>query len=269
MQFFSLFLSLFENSNVFINKEARNNNLYSKNSCNMAHENTIGFGSKYREKNEQQEAWVANYLDTYFYPRISSNFERNYDTETQKLGIDLRLTGKTQVITIDEKASVEWCNVGLNKYSMELSLLSVDKYGNEKEISGWYMKNNLSDHIAIIFIDSATTVNNRFLTGSGITEATVVIINKQNFQKKLDLMGWNKANLKKKNDMIRKAYNVYGSDYKKYINCGTLNYNTPHFFILENTKEHGINIQFTQQFLIDNSEYAAKIKDNKVLTIKR
>ena len=235
----------------------------------MAHENTLGFGTEHRKTHEQQEAWVANYLDTYFYPRISSNFERNYDTETQKLGIDLTLTGKTQVITIDEKASVEWCNVGLNKYSMELSLLSVDKDGNEKEINGWYMANSLSNHIAIVFIDSATTVNDRFLTGSGITEATVVIINKQNFQKKLDLMGWNKINLKKKSNLIRKTYNEHGSDYYKYINCGKLDYNTPHFFIQEKPREHGINIQFTQQFLIDNSEYAAKIKDNKVLTIKR
>lgn len=235
----------------------------------MSHENTLGFGTEHRKKHEQQEAWVAKYLDTFFYPHISKGFERNYDNNTQKLGIDLTLTGRTEVITIDEKASVEWCNVGLNKYSMELSLLSIDTEGNEKEIDGWYMSNSLSNHIAIVFIDSATTVNDRYLTGSGITEATVVIINKQDFQRVLDNMGWNKPNLKKKSDMIRQAYNEYGSEYTRYVNCGKLDYNTPHFFIQEKPKEHGINVQFTQKFLIDNSAYSAKIKDGKVITIKK
>ena len=162
----------------------------------MKHENTIGFGSEYRKKHEQQEAWVANYLDTNFYPHISRNFERNHETETQKMGIDLTLTGATKVITIDEKASVEWANCGLNKYSMELSLLAFDKYsGNDFEIDGWYMANSISTHIGIVFIDSATTVSDRYLTGSGITEVTVVIINKKTFQQKLDSMGWTKVNL--------------------------------------------------------------------------
>ena len=235
----------------------------------MTHENAIGFGSEYRKRHEQQEKWVANYLDTNFYPYISKNFERNYDTETQKLGVDLTITGATQVITIDEKASVEWCNCGLNKYSMELSLLSIDKYGNEKEINGWYMTNSISSHVGIVFIDSATTVNDRYLTGSGITEVTVVIINKNKFQEKLDSIGWTKKNLKLKSDQIRTAYNKYGIEYTSHVNCGKLDYNTPHFFIQEKPKEHGINIQFTKQFLIDNSDYAAKVKDGKIITLKK
>lgn len=236
----------------------------------MIHENSIGFGSKHREKHEQQEAWVANYLDTNFYPYISVAFQRNKDTETQKMGIDLTLTGATKVITIDEKASVEWANCGLNKYSMELSLLAFDKYsGNEFEIDGWYMTNSISTHIGIVFIDSATTVNDRYLTGSGITEVTVVFINKHDFQTKLDSMGWTKTNLRKKSNMIRKAYNEYGSDYTKYVNCGKLSYNQPHFFIQEKPQEHGINIQFTQQFLIDNSEFAAKVANGKITVLKK
>ena len=71
----------------------------------MIHENSIGFGSKHREKHEQQESWVANYLDTNFYPYISKDFKRNYDTETQKLGIDLYLTGGTRAIS-DRKSVV-------------------------------------------------------------------------------------------------------------------------------------------------------------------
>lgn len=236
----------------------------------MIHKNSIGFGSKHREKHEQQEAWVANYLDKNFYPYISKDFKRNCDTETQKLGIDLTLTGKTQVITIDEKASVEWCNCGLNKYSMELSLLSIDKEtGLPYEINGWYMSNSLSSHIGIVFIDSATTVDDRYLTGSGITEVTVVIINKNKFQEKLDSMGWTKTNLKKKNDLIRAAYEEYGVDYQQHINCGKLSYTQPHFFIQEKPQEHGINIQFTQRFLIDNSDYAAKVTNGKITVLKK
>lgn len=235
----------------------------------MKHENSIGYGSVHRERHEKQEAWVASFLDSYFYPRISKNFKRNTNTQLQKLGVDLFLTGATKAISIDEKASVEWCNVGLNKYSMELSLLTFDKNSNKPyEISGWYMANGISTHIAIVFIDSATTVEDRYLTGSGITEVTVVIINKHNFQDKLDSIGWNKANLLKKNKMIRDAYNEYGNDYWKHVNCGSLKSDGTHFFIQEKPKEHGINIQFTQQFLIDNAEYAAHVTKNNIKVIK-
>lgn len=235
----------------------------------MENMNAIGFGSKHRKRHEQQESWVAGWLDTYFYPYISKGFERNYDTESQKQGVDLTITGATSVITIDEKASVEWVNCGLNKYSMELSLLAIDKYGNEKEINGWYMTNSISSHIGIVFLDSATTVNDRYLTGSGITQATVVIINKNDFQQKLDSMGWTKKNLKLKSDQIRKAYNEHGNDYFKYVNCGSLSNNNVHFFIQEKPIEHGINIQFGKQFLIDNSDFAAQVTTDKITVLKK
>lgn len=236
----------------------------------MAHENSIGFGSKYRERHEQQEAWVANYLDTSFYPYISRNFKRNDCSETNKRGIDVYLTGRTEVITIDEKASVEWSNCGLDRYSLELSLLTYDKEtGEAKEINGWYMSNSISTHIGIVFIDSATTVSDRYLTGSGITEATVVFLNKHDFQTKLDEMGWTKKNLKKKNDMIREAYNEHGNDYWKYVYCGSLKKDGARFYIQDKPKEHGINIQFTKQFLIDNSEFAAKIANGKITVLKK
>ena len=236
----------------------------------MKHEKSIGFGSSYRKRHEEQESWVAKYLDTFFYPYISKDFKRNTDTELQKLGIDLMLTGATKAITIDEKASVEWCNCGLNKYSMELSLLTYDKHtGNPYEISGWYMSDSLSTHMELVFIDSATTVNNRYLTGSGITEATVVIINKKEFQKVLDGKGWTKENLKRKSDMVRKAFNEYGSEYWKYVNCGTLKGTQAHFYIQEKPQEHAVNIQFSKQFLIEHSEYSAKIANGKINVLKK
>lgn len=236
----------------------------------MVHENAIGFGSEHREKHEQQESWVANWLDIYFYPYISKGFERNRDSSTQVLGIDLTLTGRTEVITIDEKASVEWANCGLNKYSMELSLLAQDKYsGKFKEINGWYMTNSTSTHIGIVFIDSATTVCDRYLTGSGITQATVVIINKHDFQEKLDSMGWTKQNLKRKSNQIRSAYDEYGNEYWKHVQCGTLANNNVHFFIQEKPIEHGINVQFGKQFLIDNSAYAATVTRSEITVLKK
>lgn len=236
----------------------------------MVHENAIGFHSEHRKKHEEQEAWVASYLDTYFYPYISKGFERNRDSSTQVLGIDLTLTGRTEVITVDEKASVEWCNCGLNKYSMELSLLTQDKRtGEMKEVDGWYMANSISTHIAIVFLDSATTVNDRYLTGSGITQATVVMINKHDFQKKLDNMGWTKRNLKMKSDQIRTAFNEHGNEYWKYVKCGSLMNNDVHFFIQEKPIEHGINIQFGKDFLIDNSEFAAVVKNGEITVLKK
>lgn len=234
--------------------------------------NTIGFGSKHRERFEQQEAWVGAWLDTYLYPNISMDFKRNEDTETQKRGIDIYITGATTSITVDEKASVEWCNCGLNKYSMELSILAIDESGNAKEVDGWYMSNtSLSTHMGLVFIDSATTVDDRYLTGSGITQATVVFISKERFQKKLDSMGWTKDNLRKKNDIIRREFNIHGNDYYKYVDCGSLYNDNMHFFVQTKPKqkERGINMQFSKQFLIENSDYACIVTPQRITTLNK
>ena len=237
----------------------------------MTHKNEIGYNSPYRKKFEQMEEWYAAWMDKYFYPYISKAFKRNYDIETQKLGVDVLLTGGTKAITIDEKASVMWCNCGLNKYALELSFLTIDADTKEEfEVDGWYLADgSISTHMALIFIDSATTVDGRVLTGSGITQATVSIIDKEKFQQILDGMGWTKNNLKKKSDMIRAAYNQYGLYYNKYVNCGKLSYDKPHFFIQIPQKEHGVNVQFTRQFLIDNSEFTAKVTTDKITVLKK
>ena len=227
----------------------------------------LGFGTPHRQKVEEQEAWVGQWLDLYFYPHITRQFLRNTDTETQKRGIDVYVTGNTKCISIDEKASVQWTNVGLDKYSVELSLLNDDG----KEIDGWYMTDtSISTHMEVIFIDSGETYNDRYLANSAITQATVVILDKKVFQSKLDSMGWSKQNLRKKNDLIRQAYGLHGDNYWRYENCGRLDYTTPHFFVQTKPyqKERGICIQFTKQFLIDCSDYSAIVTKNKIERLK-
>lgn len=233
-------------------------------------ENAIGYGTPHRKKHEQQEEWVGAWLDCYFYPYITKNFARNTDTYTQKKGIDLTITGSTKIITVDEKAAVEWCNTGLNKSSLELSLMVIDKQtGDKKEINGWYLSNSISTHIALVWIDSATTVSDRYLDGSGITQATITIIDKEYLQACLDDEGWTKTNLKKKAKRVRDAFDTYGNDYWKYENCGKLSNTCPHFFIQEKTKEHGVSIQFTQNWLVSVSDYAAIITKDKITELHR
>ena len=230
--------------------------------------NTIGHGSEYRAKQEQQEQWVGMWLDKYFYPKVSGMFSRNIYTETQKRGIDVYLTGNTKCISIDEKAGVAWCNTNLNKYSLELSILTIDEFNRKHEINGWYMSDTLSTHMALVFINSAQTYNDRYLASSAITDATVVVIDKAKLQEKLNIMGWTKQNLKAKSDQIRNAWNVYGKDYKYHVNLGTLTNNNIHFYLQETQKEEGICMQFTKQFLIDVSDFSYRITDEKMERLK-
>ena len=231
-------------------------------------ENVIGHGSPYRKIQEQQEQWVGQWLDTYFYPYVSGMFSRNIDTETQKRGVDVYLTGNTKAISIDEKAGVAWCNSNLNKYSLELSILTIDEFNRKHEINGWYLSDSLSTHMALVFINSAQTYNERYLASSAITDATVVVIDKKKFQEKLDIIGWTKQNLKAKSDQIRNAWNVYGKDYKYHVSLGTLNNNDIHFYLQETQKEEGICMQFAKHFLIDVSDFTYRITDGKMERLK-
>lgn len=230
--------------------------------------NVIGHGSKHRKSFEEKEGYVANYLDTYFYPYISTTFERNKDTETQKKGIDLSLTGATTSITIDEKATTEWVGVHLNKASFELTLLTRNEYGYEHEIPGWYLSDTINSHYELVWIDAATTCDDRYLTGSGITDCTCCILDKKNVQKELDRLGWTKDRLKKKADMVREAFNKYGEDYDKHVNLGDLYRDGVHFFIQIKQPEHAVNIQLRRDKLVSISDYTARINNNKITRLK-
>jgi len=226
--------------------------------------NVIGHGSEYRKKQEEQEMWVGQWLDTYLYPYISQRFERNKETSTQIRGIDVYLTGRTNAISIDEKAGVAWCNTNLSKYSVELSILTIDENHIKHEINGWYMADSLSTHIALVFIDSAETYNQRYLASSAITSATVVLINKAKLQDRLASMGWTKANLRRKAEIIRNAWNIYGSEYKWHVNLGSLLNNNVHFYVQETQKEEGICLQFSKDFLISVSDVTYTITEGKI-----
>ena len=226
----------------------------------------IGFGTEHRRKVEEQESWVGQWLDLYFYPHITKAFKRNTDTETQKRGIDIYLSGSTTAFTLDEKASVQWVNQGLNKYSMELSILNDS--GNE--VNGWYMSDSISDCMGLVFIDSGETYNERYLASSSITQATYVLIDKAGFQEVLDDMGWNKTALINKNNRIRTAYNEYGDEYWRHEYCGKLDVDGIHFYV--QTKdyqlERGINMQFSRDFLISHSLCTYKITRDKLERLK-
>lgn len=240
--------------------------------------NIIGHGSNWRKDYEDCEGMVGKYLDIYHYPKISKGFKRNTDTETQKRGVDVILSGSTQVITIDEKATMNWVGTKLSKAALELRLLTIDEKNAEHEINGWLLSNGVNTHIEIIWIDDADTKkpikgnNNgvRYkLTGSGITDCTCAIIEKQKILDELDSMGWNKDKLRKKADRIRNAYNIHGKDYWKYEKCGRLNTDGVHFFIQTEEPEHAVNVQLSRDKLIELSDYTCRIKNNQLQELHR
>lgn len=240
--------------------------------------NIIGHGSEWRKNYEKMEAMVGKYLDKYLYPNISVAFERNTNDETQKKGVDVSLTGNTQVIRIDEKATMNWVCTNLKKAALELRLLTIDDNNNEHEINGWLLSHGINTHIAIIWVDDADTkklINNtnkgeRYqLTGSGITDCTCAIINKQLILDELENSGWTINNLKIKADRIRTAYNTYGKEYWKHERCGKLDEDGVHFFIQTDEPEHAVNVQLSRNKLIELSDYTCRIKNNQLQEIHR
>ena len=240
--------------------------------------NRLGYGTPHRDKMENGERWTGQYLDVYCYPYISKQFKRNNDGYTNERGIDVYLTGGTKAITLDEKCTCLYVGEGLDKsryknglqcISFETSTLIIDEYTNKKiPVSGWLLADTINTHYSMIWIDSADTRDGQVLKGSGLTDCTVAIISKDRLWEYLNSIGWTKEKIRIKDRQVREAFDRWGENYNKHVECGTLWRDGIRFYIQLKAEEHGINIQLSRKKCIEISDCSVRITRDKLVRLK-
>lgn len=97
-----------------------------------------------RRYDQNCEAIISRYLDTYFYALYDDESERVYDKERQCMGADVIVNGRT---FIDEKVKLYPLNVFIGRLAFELQ--SKDRSGNF--IDGWFVNpKSITTHYNIV-----------------------------------------------------------------------------------------------------------------------
>ena len=207
-----------------------------------------------RNKDEKDEAIVAKYLDTYFYPEWTTTISRNSDKETQIAGLDLTVVDKKgKTITIDEKAATRWIGKHLHTFSHEISSINV----NGDEYDGWLLDfNSASDYLLEVWLDDAKDTSLNAYTD--ITDITIALVEKKEL--------W--SYLKHKNIDSRKLKEI--GDYLRQINSAYTWYQGFKITHQVNQQEHAANILIPRDTIINTiSTYAVNIKNGKITTLRK
>lgn len=209
-----------------------------------------------RSRDEKDEKIVGQFLDTYFYPTISTTIERNTDRDTQIKGLDVTITGYDGAkYTIDEKAATRWAGRNLQTFAHEIS--SVNRRGEVYD--GWLLDfHSSSDWLVEVWIDGVNTVDGRINDYTNITDATIVMINKNYLWHYLGGCNISSIKLKEIGEYLR-VYSNYSTTYNGFkITCQ------------QNCQERAANILIPRSTLINSiGSYAVQIKDGKVITLAK
>ena len=73
-----------------------------------------------------------------FYKGIKLDFRRNFDDETQLLGVDGVIKSPDYDLVVDEKAATSYCNTRLMTLAFELSFI-LNRGSEDKRMLGWFM----------------------------------------------------------------------------------------------------------------------------------
>lgn len=207
-----------------------------------------------RTKDEKDEAIVAKYLDTYFYPTWTITTTRNTDKETQIAGLDLTAVDKSgKTITIDEKAATRWIGRHLNTFAHEITSINV----RGEEYDGWLLDfNSASDYLLEVWLDDAKDTSIDSYTD--ISDITIALVEKK------ELWGY----LKRKNVSSRQLKEI-----GECLRQKNLPYTWYQGFKIThqvNQQEHATNILIPRDTLINTiSTYAVRIQGGKITTLRK
>ena len=207
-----------------------------------------------RQRDEQDEKIVGQFLDTYFYPTWCSAIARNTDRLTQIQGLDVTtLDGANAVYKIDEKAATRWAGRRLNTFAFEISAVNI--FG--EVYKGWLLDDkSISDYLVIVWIDE---INSETLQGAAnITDATVALIRKSDLWNFLNYKGLTKEYLFSMGDYLRQM----GMNSHK-VNGFKITCQQPPI------QERAANILIHRDTIINNiSCYAMQIKNGQQIRLR-
>lgn len=224
-----------------------------------------------REKDEQDEKIVGNYLDKHFYPLFCKDWNRNInDLPAQFRGEDITITTNNDVkYIIDEKAATGCIGRNLQTFLQEIS--NINKAGSVQY--GTYINpNNTNNAYVFIWIDEAVTTNDKHLIkredgADTITDITIALIDKKTLKDYVASLGWTDYRLWKKQESIRQAYREHGSEWWKYVNMGDLDINGCKFFFGCKFYEQSVDLLLPRTKLIEIANEAYRIKNQNPIKL--
>lgn len=207
-----------------------------------------------RQRDEQDEKIVGQFLDTYFYPTWCNAIYRNHDKLTQIQGLDITtLDGANAVYKIDEKAATRWAGRHLNTFAFEISAVNI--FG--EVYKGWLLDDkSISDYLVLVWMDE---INSETLQGAAnITDATVALIRKSDLWNYLNYKGLTKEYLFSMGDYLRQM----GMNQQKINGFKITCQQAP-------IQERAANILIPRDTIIKNiSCYAMQIKNGQQIRLR-
>lgn len=190
----------------------------------------------------EQENILAHYLDN-LYQEKGLDFERVYDLERQFEGIDLIITEKKVVYTIDEKAQLHYLNKNLPTFTFELSYL---KQGELKE--GWLFNTHKSTQFYFLITDiHLKNGKSRLAKANDIEYLKITSVNREKLIMHLRSIGLSQEKLKQYDCRLRESRS-FGKKKIKELD----DHKEGLIYFTEQLKEKPINLQLRLQYLVDN-----------------
>ena len=241
--------------------------------------------SSLRPKDTIAERALAEFLDTYFYPRLkgkdgnSITHERITDRERQIRGIDVILNVRgqdgSQEFRVDEKASLHYGNQMIKTFAFELSSMQ----GSHIEpIDGWLINDSLLTDLYLLVwpnIKCEHEIKNKKsclknldeLTKDDFTILEVMLVRRQKLLQYLEKIGLTKEKLCDAANNIRIEINtVYPDkvDQNKKFNASK----GCKYYYTGNLSERPINLLVPRKTLLEVSDRAYLVAEDGCARIK-
>lgn len=209
-----------------------------------------------RSKDVQDEKIVGDYLDAYFYPTFTTSTTRNTDKALQIAGLDISATHPNGYkFTIDEKAATHWAGRNLQTFAHEINSINVAG----QLYDGWLLDfHSASEWLVEVWIDGINSTDGKLHDYTNITDATIVLVYKQ------DLYDYLRKKNVSSNSLKEVASNL------RMMNKPSEYYNGFKITHQMNYQEHACNILIPRDTLINTiSRYAVQIKNGQITIFKK
>ncbi len=165
-----------------------------------------------RKQDTQSEIAVAGFLDKYFYPQHTSNFQRCNDLASQLKGIDVVFNYNGNRFLVDEKAATHYVNKDLPTFAFELDFVGRDHKLHE----GWfYDASKVTEYYLLAWVWAS---KNKDFTTEDISKVDLVLVSRKKIQEMLVSNGLSKERAMRGSKYLRdrKLFGVFGKSSKPF-----------------------------------------------------
>jgi hypothetical protein len=187
------------------------------------------------------EIAIAQFLDSFYYPKVTKSFKRISDRSEQFKGRDVEIEDlQPGLKVIDEKATVHYINRDIPTFAFEISYIG--SKGDVKE--GWlFDEKKETDHYLLIWPFARTSINPAF---NDFVKLRLMMLSRRRLIEHLDASGFTRTYCSRRGDEIRasKTGGVFDRDKNGLI----------YFFFTKELQEQPINLVVNRSILNDICE---------------